>query len=190
MEEASDIELVERIRAGDETAFAALVVRYQAPVRGLTALWAPSADEAEDLAQEVFLAALRSINTFDESRDLKTWLLGIARNLTRQAWSRVNRTRNAGSETLDAMLEKQAMLVYSSREANSDHRRDALERCIGSLPENSRDIFSRYVVDELSSRELAELLATTESNIRATISRIRRGLRICIERRLQSEAAQ
>ncbi|HYG73954.1 MAG TPA: sigma-70 family RNA polymerase sigma factor [Planctomycetota bacterium] len=186
----SDLELVKRIQQGDEAAFTECVRRHQDSVRGFTALWAPSADEADDLAQEVFLAALCSINTFDTSRDFKAWLLGIARNQTRQAWRRVNRNRSSGSEPLEAILERHAVAVHTERENSADRRTEALQRCIGGLPERSRNLFSGYVVDELSSRELAESFQSTESAIRRHISRIRLALRDCVERRLQAEAAR
>jgi RNA polymerase sigma-70 factor (ECF subfamily) len=181
LENPSD--LLARIRT-DETAFAELVARYQGVVRGFTALWAPSRDEADDLAQEVFLAALHSASSFDPSRDLKTWLLGIARNLTRQAWKRVAR---AGA--LGEALEREALLAASAREEQRDRRRAALDRCVEGLHERDRAVFREYVVEDLSSAELAARLATTEGTVRATISRIRRRLRACIERRLGMEPA-
>lgn len=174
----------------DEAAFAELVSRYQAAVRGFTALWAPSRDEADDIAQEVFLAALHSAANFDRSRDLKTWLLGIARNLTRQAWRRVLRLpQGASAQALDAMLEVHAVAAYQERVGKGDRRRAALEKCIEGLPERERAIFNDYVVEELSSAQMASRLQTTEGTVRALVSRIRRRLRTCIERRLQVEGA-
>jgi RNA polymerase sigma-70 factor (ECF subfamily) len=174
-------DLLSRSRT-DEAAFAELVATYQSAIRGFTALWAPSRDEADDLAQEVFLAALHSAASFDPSRDLKTWLLGIARNLTRQAWKRVGR---AGA--LGEALEREALAAFERRQ--DDRRRGALEKCVEGLHERDRAVFREYVVEELSSAELAERLSTTEGTVRATISRIRRRLRACIERRLEAEPA-
>src|SRR5690348_17573599 len=59
---------------GDERAFAALIARYQPAIRGFAAIWAPSRDEADDIAQEVFIQALQGYKNFDANRDLKTWL--------------------------------------------------------------------------------------------------------------------
>jgi RNA polymerase sigma-70 factor, ECF subfamily len=187
---SKELELVQRIQQGDENAFTEFVRLYQDSVRGFTALWAPSADEADDLAQEVFIGALNSIHTFDQTRDLKAWVLGIARNQTRQAWRRVNRARNSNLEPLEAILERHAIAAHAERENTSDQRSEALQRCISALPERSRTVFSRYVVDELSSKELATSLESTESAIRRLISRIRLSLRDCVQRRVQAEAAQ
>jgi RNA polymerase sigma factor (sigma-70 family) len=183
-EHPDDLERITR----DESAFAEFVSRYEGAIRGFTAMWAPSRDEADDVAQEVFLAALHNIHTFDRSRDLKTWLLGIARNLTRRAWRRVVRLpHTGGDEALDQILERHALAAYEARQQNADRRRDALHKCINVLGEKEKALFKNYVVDELSSASLASRMNTTEGTIRATISRIRRQLRACIERRLHTE---
>ena len=181
-------EEIRRLIEGEESAITAFVSRHQASVRGFTAMWAPSADEADDIAQEVFLAALRSMDRFSPDRDMKSWLLGIARNLTRQAWRRAARLpESVGPESLDAILEHHALTLHREREAVENDRLAALRRCIGSLPENLGAIFQEYVVEGASSAELGELLKTTAASARALISRIRRDLRACIERRLQTE---
>jgi RNA polymerase sigma-70 factor, ECF subfamily len=190
MDGSSTRDLVRRIREGDEAAFAEFVATYQDTVRSFTAMWAPSRDEADDIAQEVFLAALRSLHTFDVNKDLKTWLLGIARNLTRNAWRRVSRSQKKGDgAALDEVLEQHALAVFQERSKSAEQRSDALRECMQSLPQNTKAIFTQYFVDEVSSAELAGVLKTTENTVRATISRIRKGLRECIERRLDLESA-
>jgi RNA polymerase sigma-70 factor (ECF subfamily) len=188
-----DADLVERMRNGDEDAFAEFVAEHQRAVRSFIAIWAPSRDEADDIAQEVFISALKSIHTFDVTRDLKTWLLGIARNLTRNAWRRMPRTAKAGAAEIQEMLDRHALSVFQSRDrsclnAAGESRVDALKKCLETLPSTSKDMFMKYFVEDQASAELAETMRTTESTVRATLSRIRRGLRGCIERRTQSES--
>ena len=183
-------ELVERLLKGDTDAFADLVVTYQDTIRSFTAIWSPSRDESDDIAQEVFLAALRKIHTFDPSKDLKTWLLGIARILTRNAWRRVSRASASPSRAdVDEILERHAVAVFQQRERTVEKREEALRQCFDTLPANTKDIFTRYFVEEISSGELASDLKTSENSVRATLSRIRRGLRSCIERRIALESA-
>ncbi|HYG76396.1 MAG TPA: RNA polymerase sigma factor [Planctomycetota bacterium] len=182
-------ELIERLRKGDTDAFAELVTTYEETVRSFTAIWSPSRDEADDIAQEVFLAAFRGIHTFEPGKDLKTWLLGISRNLTRNAWRRVSRTSGRHSRTdVHEILERQAVAFFQKRECNMGQREDALRQCMETLPANTKNIFTRYFVDEVSSSELASTLNTTENTVRATLSRIRRALRSCIERRIATES--
>lgn len=186
--------LIERMRSGDEDAFAEFVATYQRTIRSFIAIWAPSRDEADDIAQEVFINALKSIHTFDVSRDLKTWLLGIARNLTRNAWRRMPRAARAGSSEIQEVLERHALTVFQSRERCSAEssggltRAEALKKCLETLPATSKDLFLKYFVDDMASAELAETMRTSENTVRATLSRIRKGLRSCIERRTQSES--
>lgn len=179
---------MERILRGDEKAYEELVSEYQGAVRGFAALWAPSRDEADDIAQEVFLAAFRGISTFDASNDLKLWLLGIARNLTRQAWRRMaRRPQGSSEEALAASLEREALVIYQERAQSEDRRQAAMRACLEKLPAHSAEIFHRFVVDEVRSAEIARHLRTSDGSIRSTITRIRRGLRDCIRRRLQLE---
>lgn len=181
-------ELVRRIKEGDREAFAFLIETHQDTIRSFTAIWAPSRDEGDDIAQEVFIAALRSIHTFEGGRDMKTWLLGIARNLTRNAWRRVSRTAK-GAEELDQILERHAVSVFEERQSRADDRRDALRQCMQTLPANSKSIFVQYFGEEKSSGELASVMNTTENTVRANLSRIRKSLRECIERRMALEGA-
>lgn len=188
MDEQHD-DLARRLRDGDRSAYAELVLRYQDAVRGFIAMWAPSAQEADDIAQEVFLVALKNIHTLEPGRDLKTWLLGVASNLTRQSWRRMSRSQPKTSEGLDEILSRQALAVYQEREEKSGERQEALSLCIAGLPEKTRTLFMGYVVDEKTSRELAGELKMTEGTVRAAVSRIRTALRECIERRIHPERA-
>jgi RNA polymerase sigma-70 factor, ECF subfamily len=189
MSEINSDELVRRVKAGDRDAFATLIEMHQDTIRSFTAIWAPSRDEADDIAQEVFLAALRSIHTFEKGRDLKLWLLGIARNLTRGAWRRVTKSAGTAGEKLDEILDRHAVSVFTERQQQADSRSEALQQCLQTLPANSKNIFVQYFGEEKSSEELAGVMKTTENTVRANLSRIRKSLRECIERRMALEGA-
>ena len=78
-----DADIVRLACQGDEIAWEALVRAHQTPVFRLAYLLLGSADEAEDVAQETFIRAYRSLGRFDTSRPLRPWLFKIAANLAR-----------------------------------------------------------------------------------------------------------
>src|SRR6185436_1985662 len=79
-------EVLLRAQAGDPEAIAQIVRAHQGLIRGYVARLSPDPVTADDLAQEVFLAALRSLDRVDPDRGIRDYLLGIARNLGRLAW--------------------------------------------------------------------------------------------------------
>src|SRR5438552_3290062 len=80
-----DRDLVAGLRAGDPRAPRVLVERFQGVIFGLCVRMLGHRQDAEDVAQEVFLRALRGVAGFDGSRPLRPWLLGIAANRCRTA---------------------------------------------------------------------------------------------------------
>ncbi|MEW5987644.1 MAG: sigma factor, partial [Chloroflexota bacterium] len=81
--QVDEAQWVARARQGDNAAWLGLVTQYQEAVFRLAYLILRDADEAEDVAQETFVRAFRSLGRFDSSRPLRPWLLTIAANLAR-----------------------------------------------------------------------------------------------------------
>jgi len=79
-EAARDLELVQRARSGEEQSFALLVERYGQPILSLCYSSTLDAAEAEDLAQEIFVSAWRSLARFRGDASFSTWLFALARN--------------------------------------------------------------------------------------------------------------
>jgi RNA polymerase sigma-70 factor (ECF subfamily) len=79
----SETELIERARAGDADAFGELVERHKVAVYRAARIALRSADEAEDVAQEAFVAAYRKLGEFRGEASFKTWLLAITWNFAR-----------------------------------------------------------------------------------------------------------
>ena len=75
-----DIALVERYASGDMTAFDELMIRYERPIYRLCYRFTSNADDARDLAQEVFIKAFEHLAGFRKESSLKTWLYRIATN--------------------------------------------------------------------------------------------------------------
>src|SRR5689334_22028624 len=77
------VELVRRCLAGEQSAMVELVARYQGPIYGLCYRMLNQRQDAEDMAQETFVRALRNLASWDPTRDFEPWLFAIAGNRCR-----------------------------------------------------------------------------------------------------------
>ena len=183
MEEA---EVQRRIRAaleGNPERFAPLVEAYTPALFNLAAKMTGSRQEAEEIVQETFFRAYRSLGKFDGRTRFLSWLFGIAVNVCRDA---VRRNRRAGSASAvedlpDEPASRGARPADEGLAARQEEER--LRRCLVRLPETLRPALLLRYQEELSLAEVAEVLRI---GISAAKMRIQRGLdqlRRCMERR-------
>ncbi len=165
---------------GDADAFEALVRRYQARIIGLARGQIGKAADAEDLAQEVFVRAYRSLGKFRGESTFRTWLYRIALNA-----SRSHRARSARHQPVWGDSGADAVTPFDPADANPDAettlvRRDAIARAMGELPDDLREAVTLRDVHGLDYREIAEAtgvpMGTVESRIFRARQRLRRAL--------------
>lgn len=155
---ADDSEIVARVRAGDREAFGVLVARHQRMVFALASRMTGSQDEAKDVMQNCFLNAFRQIGGFRGDASFKTWLYGIALNECRMAHRRSDRT-----VPLDAIAEPVAP-------SPGGHALDRLllARLVARLPEKQRAALVLRVTEDLSFREIGELIGSSEASAKVS----------------------
>jgi len=164
-------ELVERARAGDAGAYAALVRGHEEIAFRTAYLICGNASDAEDAAQEGFVKAHRALRRFRSGEPLRPWLLTIvaneARNRRRSAGRRAALVlRAAGEERLagEAAPSPEAALL-------AGERRDALLGALGRLREDDRLVVGcRYLLD-LSEAETAAALGIRPGTVKSRLSR-------------------
>lgn len=165
---------IQKARAGDQEAFACLVKAYQTAVYNLAYRMLGNAVEAEDAAQEVFLKAYTRLNTYDSGRKFSSWLLAIA---SHHCIDRLRKRRFALS--LDELPPWRWPAGSSGRPEEAVIRgeeRDEVRQLLNQLPPHYRAaVILRYWYD-LSYREIAEAMETTESAVKSTLYRARRRL--------------
>lgn len=158
-----DAELVLRARAGSDAAFARLVQRHQVPVRGflrrtLGGGWA----EADDVAQETFLAAWRTLGSLKEPAAVRSWLLGVA---WRRAQDRIRSGQRAAARDAAWLDEAQAPAGISNED------RLALAAAMGELPPDVRACVALCLADGWSHGEASLALGLPLGTVKSHVAR-------------------
>lgn len=181
-----DTRLVSEALEGSEAAFSRILELHQAPVRGYLARFVRNPDAVDDLAQETFIDAYRSLATYRAHAPLRLWLLGIARNRA-LGWFREQERR--GTKRMEAALS--GWLVRQLREptAHEEQRVSALKNCLQNLPDKSASLIRGFYYKGLSAAELARRDGKKEGAVFVTLTRIRQALRQCVESRLKAGEA-
>jgi RNA polymerase sigma-70 factor (ECF subfamily) len=173
--------ILDEVARGRTEAFGRLVRAYALPLRSYLASQVHHLDDVDDLAQEVFLAALGSLPTFRRGDDFGAWLRGIARNKLLVYF----RSRARRSQALQRFRDQVAALVEADLErAAAPDTAELIEqllRCIAQLPERLRRVV-RAGLDGDKPAELAKELATTVGVIYNLHSRANQLLRECLQK--------
>jgi RNA polymerase sigma factor (sigma-70 family) len=161
------------VRKGKEDLFEATVLPYLNSAYNLARWLTRNEHDAEDIVQEAFLRALRSFNTFIPGRDARAWLLAIVRNSCR-TWQRQNRSHETthledDSQAVGTWLDPEAVLI---KNANSQVVRGALDE----LPFEYREILVLRELEELSYKEIAQIVEIPLGTVMSRLSRARREL--------------
>lgn len=160
----ADAALVAAAKAGSSAAFATLVDRRQQAVRAFLRRLAFDPAEADDLAQETFLAAWERLGSFRGQASVRSWLCGIAwkkAKAARRSWFR--RVARDGAYEARAALERP--------QGGSPEDRLALEKALSALPLEQRACVALCLGGELSHAEAAEALSLPLGTVKSHVTR-------------------
>jgi RNA polymerase sigma-70 factor, ECF subfamily len=168
---AEELALVERCRHGDLGAFETIYRTHSGRLYSVACRMLGNAADAEDLLQEIFLAAHRKLDSFRGESALGTWLYRLATNLCLDHL----RSRAAKSGQLTDALDDQPMLADagSRRLAEQTVTKMDLERALAQLPEGCRSAFVLHDVEGLEHREVAEVLGIAEGTSKSQVHKAR-----------------
>jgi RNA polymerase sigma-70 factor (ECF subfamily) len=178
-----DSVLMQRVRQGDREAFAELVDKYKQPVLNMAARTLRNLDEAEDVAQNVFIQAYKAAGRYEVTARFSTWLFTIARNA---CLNELRRRSRHPSESLDASLDGAEQFPRPLPDLAAPSPPQALLQAeltekitaaLDALPENQRTAILLCQQSELSYEEIARVLGCSLSATKSLIHRGRETLK-------------
>ncbi len=174
-----DLELVRRCLAGDSSAYAGLVNRYQKPVFGLIVRMLGDPGVAEEIAQESFIRAYTHLSSFDQNRKFSSWLFRIAHNATidelrKRRHTMVPLETESDADRLD-LLEVLAdqRTADPERRASGSALREDLEEILRDLRPEYAEVMVLRFIEELAYEEIAEVMDLPLGTVKTYIHRAR-----------------
>jgi RNA polymerase sigma factor (sigma-70 family) len=175
--------LVQQSRAGDETAFAALVAAHQSAVFGTVLRLIYDREAAAEVTNRAFFKAYEHLASFDESRPLRAWLLRIAANeaLNELRSRRRDAAHTIGGAAADIELEQISGAPDPGEVISRRERSDIIRAAVNRLPEPQRVVVVLRYFAELAYADIAELTQQSVNNVGVTLLRARDRLRRDLE---------
>ncbi len=152
----SDVQLIERIRAGDNDAFGEIYRIFAPLVHGIVLARVPY-DEVQDLVQEVFLSAYRNLDTLRDKNAVGPWLARIARNRAIGFYRQARPTEEISDE-------------LRGRTNPNAEAREILD-AIRDLPETYRETLVLRLIEGMTGAEIAERTGMTPNSVRVNLHR-------------------
>jgi len=184
----SDVQLMLDVKAGDEQSFELLLQRYRTPLVNFLYRMVRAREEAEDLAQEVFLRVYRARKDYVPSAKFTTWLFRIATNL---ALNSVRDNRYQRMEvsldapvTIDTEDGDEKVLDIAEKHPNieqylvEESRKKMIRHAIDKLPEKQRAAVLLHKYQELDYGDIARILECSESALKSLLFRAYETLRV------------
>ncbi|MCG9131689.1 sigma-70 family RNA polymerase sigma factor [Candidatus Poribacteria bacterium] len=176
----NDVALIQRVLEGDDTAFSALVEKYQRSVHALA--WRKIGDFhiAEDITQDTFLKAYQRLSTLKKPQRFASWLYVIAANHC-STWLRKKRLWTESLEnTSSGQVEKATYsghVIAENEQVAMETQREVVKNLLAKLQESERTVMVLYYLGEMSYEEISEFLGVSVAAIKNRLYRARNRLK-------------
>jgi RNA polymerase sigma factor (sigma-70 family) len=186
----SDIELIEQTLAGNQAAYADLVKRHQRFVFTLALRFAKGREDAEEIAQDCFIKAYRSLNSFQKQSKFSTWLYSIVYTtaMTFLRKKRVDTTSIDDEETYTQIESKPS--GYDEHNVENKSRSYYINQAIAQLLPDDGTIITMFYKGEQSLEEIAQVLSIEANTVKVKLFRARQRLKEKLERNLKHEVKE
>jgi RNA polymerase sigma-70 factor (ECF subfamily) len=183
--------LVEKLKQGDETAFKTIVETWQQMVYNTALGIVQNAEDAEDVAQEVFIKVYESISSFKGDSKLSTWLYRITitkaldhlrKKKTKKRFGLMQSIFGSGE---NEVIEKPDF-HHPGVKLDNKEKAAVLFKAINQLPENQRIAFTLHKVEGLSYNEISEVMNSTVPAVESLLHRARQNLRKWLEKHYEN----
>ncbi len=167
----TDFELIQDVRNGNKKAFEELVLRHEKFLMKSVVRFTRDLDAAEDIVQEAFIKAYKRLNLFEGRSSFRSWLYQIALNTARNRFRRTNR-ESVGVDGLDLSVESSGESQLIAVDV-----KEILRNEIDRLPERQKMALNLRVFDDLSFKEIAEIMEcpydTAKANYRHALLKLK-----------------
>ena len=174
----ADAEIIEQARRGDSLAWEKLVVRHTKRIYNLCFRFVGRVDQAEDLAQDIFIKVFRNLNNYNaESGQFVTWMMSVGRNLLIDHYRQRKDDRMTVSVTaqeddeLSILDTLPAHQPSAHAEMEREERAVMLRRALDRLPPQLKEAVILRDLEELSYEEIEEILKVPEGTVKSRINR-------------------
>jgi RNA polymerase sigma factor (sigma-70 family) len=165
----ADNQLMLGVKAGDLDKMALLYERYASALYGFVYRSTNAAEESEDIVQTVFYRMIKYRSSFTGDGQFRTWMYHIARNVVTDAHNKKGRVDYHDD------LSVLGLTIASDHDAHGDmearQSKDLLTIAMNRLNENDREVLILSKYQELSYKEIADILDTNENNIKIKVHR-------------------
>ncbi|GAB5444243.1 MAG: RNA polymerase sigma factor [Fuerstiella sp.] len=175
-----------RVQAGNLDAFAAIVERFERPLRAWLVSRCPPGGDADEVAQKAFVEAFRRIDDYELNTDFRAWLFTIARYQMMAECTRLQRTADYHSRFAPLALSRE-LERRAAADVTEDTRLTHLQSCTQQLGEDAQRMLKWRYQDELPLAEIASRTRRSVGAIKKHLFQLRQKLHDCIERKLRAE---
>jgi RNA polymerase sigma-70 factor (ECF subfamily) len=195
----ADGPLVKQAKGGDFAAIESLVLKYERQVFGVARRIVEQHQDAEEVAQQTFLSVIEHLGEFREESQFRTWLLRIATNhalaLLRKRAVRAGPSLDSreSDDTYEGIPHPEYIAVWRETPAEIAMRRETrqyVDEALATLNEKYRVVFVLRDIEELSTRETAEILEITPAAVKVRLLRARLMLRERLTRLFGDESTR
>lgn len=181
-----DLELVQRVQAGDKKAFDVLIMKYQQRIIHVITGFVHDPVEALDVAQEAFIKAYRAIPNFRGDSAFYTWLYRIAINTSKNhLTSRARRPPSVDVDAMDAtnFYDAPELKEFETPESSlmSDELEVVIHQAIDDLPEDTATAIKLREFEGMSYEEIAQVMDCPIGTVRSRIFRAREAIDLKIK---------
>jgi RNA polymerase sigma-70 factor, ECF subfamily len=173
LHEQPDSEVIRQIRSGDDSAFDELMRRYKHPVVNFVYRMLGDVEDADDVAQEVFVRIYQNLDTYRHETKFSTWLFALARNA---AIDRLRWRERHPSETIESTAELAAPASTTDDVATREMSQQ-IAAAVAKLPEDQRTALVLAEYHDLSYAEIAGVMHCSEKSVESRLYRAKQTLR-------------
>lgn len=167
-----------RAQKGDPDAYGRVVEATQARLRSFIAGYVPRSDWVDEIAQQAFVSAYRSLRDYQLGTDFAAWLRQIAYNHLRAELEKTGRRRR-----LDQLAAGELAKRLEQTGGRDEDALDALRDCVGALPPPSRELIEHYYGQALGLADIGRKVGRSPESLKVSLFKIRGRLRECMNQK-------